>query len=131
MNCNFVWFFFPWTKVMVSIFYQWSELVLALECNCPPFSIEIMHWFGGKPEQKLKLETSESFISASMTFERFFLGWQNSRGHKRRTFVDKMGEFSWITEKETLDRERPNVLKFCTFYSASFLFLLAGKFKLI
>lgn len=34
----------------------------------PPFPIEIMHSFTGKPEQKLKLESSEGFISASTKF---------------------------------------------------------------
>ena len=32
-------------------------------------------------------------------------GWQNSHGHKRQIFVDKMGEFSWIVKSDTIDKQ--------------------------
>ena len=55
----------------------WKSLIIyvsALKCNCPPFPIETMHSFTGKPEHKLKLESSEGFISAFTKFYRFPIG---------------------------------------------------------
>ena len=40
---------------------------------------------------KYQQETFYSLIRSPLQWN----GWQTSRGHKRRIFVDKMGEFLW------------------------------------